>query len=154
MRASILFPEAQLVVEGSSKDDVNQGRLGNITITVVVIVMIIILRLGDCWFLCALAGAATVPHTFKELVPKDQVTVLFAIKLDVSSIIMDLLSSNMFDVECRASTRSGTLASSTSSSGSMAPGWTSWWTTSYPPSTGGCSLSRVTTSWTNKRSSL
>ena len=123
--------------------------------------MIIILRLGDCWFLCALAGAATVPHTFKELVPKDQVTVLFAnmldvfaIMLDVSSIIMDFLSSNMFDVECRASTRSGTLASSTSSSGSMAPGWTSWWTTSYPPSTGGCSSSRVTTSWTNKRSSL
>ena len=74
VRASILFPEAQLVVEGSSKDDVNQGRLGDITITVVVIVMIIILRLGDCWFLCALAGAATVPHTFKELVPKDQVT--------------------------------------------------------------------------------
>ena len=152
MRASILFPEAQLVVEGSSKDDVNQGRLGNITITVIVIVMIIILRLGDCWFLCALAGAATVPNTFKELVPKDQVTVLFAIKLDVSSIIMDLLSSNMFDVECRVLTRSGTLASSTSSSGSMAPGWTSWWTTSCPPSTGGCSSSRVTTSWTNKRS--
>ena len=122
MRASILFPEAQLVVEGSSKDDVNQGRLGNITITVVVIVMRIILRLGDCWFLCALAGAATVPHTFKELVPKDQVTVLVSTMLDVSSIIMDFLSSNMFDVECRALTRSGTLASSTSSSGSMAPG--------------------------------
>ena len=149
MRASILFPEAQLVVEGSSKDDVNQGRLGNVTITVIVIIMIIIiiLRLGDCWFLCALAGAATVPHTFKELVPKDQVTVLFAIKLDVSSIILDLLSSNMFDVECRASTRSSTLASSTSSSGSMAPGWTSSWTTSFPPSTGSSSLSRVTTSW-------
>ena len=152
VRASILFPEAQLVVEGSSKDDVNQGRLGNITITVSVIVMIIILRLGDCWFLCALAGAATVPHTFKELVPKDQVTVLFATMLDVSSITLDFLSSNMFDVECRASTRSGTLASSTSSSGSMAPGWTSWWTTSYPPSMGGYSSSRVTTSWTNKRS--
>ena len=152
MRASILFPEAQLVVEGSSKDDVNQGRLGNITITVIVIVMIIILRLGDCWFLCALAGAATVPHTFKELVPKDQVTVLFATMLDVSFIKLDLLSSNMFNIECRALTRSGTLASSTSSSGSMAPGWTSWWTTSYPPSTGGCSSSRVTTSWTNKRS--
>ena len=152
VRASILFPEAQLVVEGSSKDDVNQGRLGNITITVIVIVMIIILRLGDCWFLCALAGAATVPHTFKELVPKDQVTVLVSTMLNVSSIIMDFLSSNMFDVECRALTRSGTLASSTSSSGSMAPGWTSWWTTSYPPSTGGCSSSRVTTSWTNKRS--
>ena len=55
-RASNLFPEAQLVVEDSSKDDVNQGRLGN------------------CWFLCALVGAATRPHIFKKLVPKDQVT--------------------------------------------------------------------------------
>ena len=27
LRASILFPNAQLVVDGSSKDDINQGRL-------------------------------------------------------------------------------------------------------------------------------
>ena len=44
VRASSLFPNAQLVVDGSSKDDVNQGRLGN------------------CWFLCALVGAATIPQ--------------------------------------------------------------------------------------------
>ena len=43
------------VVKGSSKDDVNQGRLGN------------------CWFLAALVGATTVKHIFKELVPTDQV---------------------------------------------------------------------------------
>ena len=55
VRASSLFPNAQLVVDGSSKDDVNQGRLGN------------------CWFLCALVGAATIPHIFKKLVPRDQV---------------------------------------------------------------------------------
>ena len=55
VRASSLFPNAQLVVDGSSKDDVNQGRLGN------------------CWFLSALVGAATIPHIFKKLVPRDQV---------------------------------------------------------------------------------
>jgi len=54
VRASSLFPNALLVVDGSSKDDVNQGRLGN------------------CWFLCALVGAATIPHIFKKLVPRDQ----------------------------------------------------------------------------------
>ena len=43
-------------MKGSSKDDVNQGRLGN------------------CWFLCALVGAATVKHIFKKLVPTDQVS--------------------------------------------------------------------------------
>ena len=55
VRASSLFPNAQLVVDGSSKDDVNQGRLGN------------------CWFLAALVGATTIPHIFKKLVPRDQV---------------------------------------------------------------------------------
>ena len=55
VRASSLFPNAQLVVDGSSKDDVNQGRLAN------------------CWFLAALTGATTIPHIFKKLVPRDQV---------------------------------------------------------------------------------
>ena len=58
VRASILFPEAQLVVEGSSKDDVNQGRLGNITITVIVIVIFV--QTG--WMeRHALQGLATMP---------------------------------------------------------------------------------------------
>ena len=50
-----IFYRSSQVVKGSSKDDVNQGRLGN------------------CWFLCALVGAATVKHIFKKLVPTDQV---------------------------------------------------------------------------------
>ena len=44
------------MVDGASRNDINQGSLGN------------------CWFLCALVGAATRPHIFKKLVPKDQVT--------------------------------------------------------------------------------
>ena len=43
------------MVKGSQPDDVNQGRLGN------------------CWFLAALVGAATFKHIFKKLVPNDQV---------------------------------------------------------------------------------
>ena len=112
VRASRLFPNAQLVVEWSSKDDVNQGRLGN------------------CWFLCALVGAATIPHIFKKLVPRDQV-------MQAAKIFLTF--------QCRDLIRSSTLVSSTSSSGSTAPGWTSSWTTTSPPSTGSSSSSRATT---------
>lgn len=55
IRAKELFPLAQLVVDGPSKNDVNQGSLGN------------------CWFLCGLTGLAEVPHIFKQVVPQDQV---------------------------------------------------------------------------------
>ena len=37
-------------------------------------------RLGNCWFLCALVGAATIPHIFKKLVPRDQVVLAFVQK--------------------------------------------------------------------------
>ena len=72
VRASSLFPNALLVVDGSSKDDVNQGRLANCFFFWLVISEHTS-RLGNCWFLCALVGAATIPHIFKKLVPRDQV---------------------------------------------------------------------------------
>ena len=72
VRASSLFPNALLVVDGSSKDDVNQGRLANCFFFWLVISEHTS-RLGNCWFLCALVGAATIPHIFQKLVPRDQV---------------------------------------------------------------------------------
>ena len=120
VRASSLFPNAQLVVDGSSKDDVNQGRLGN------------------CWFLCALVGAATIPHIFKKLVPRDQV-----MHASFGSKHFQMIVRLTF--KFRGLIRSSTLASSTSSSGSTAPGWTSSWTTSSPPWMESSCLSRATT---------
>ena len=54
VRANDLYKDAMLVVNGTNRNDVNQGTLGN------------------CWFLSALVGVSEVPALFARVVPKDQ----------------------------------------------------------------------------------
>ena len=53
-RATDLFKNARFIKNGSSKNDVNQGQL------------------GDCWFLCSLAVMAEREDLFKKVVPEGQ----------------------------------------------------------------------------------
>ena len=55
LRPGQLHPRPRLVVRGTDRNDVNQGSLGN------------------CWFLCALAGLAeSHPSLLERVVPRDQ----------------------------------------------------------------------------------
>ena len=54
IRATDLFKNAEFIKNGSSKNDVNQGQL------------------GDCWFLCSLAVMAEREELFKKVVPEEQ----------------------------------------------------------------------------------
>ena len=54
IRATDLFKNAEFIKNGSGKNDVNQGQL------------------GDCWFLCSLAVLAEQEELFKKVVPEEQ----------------------------------------------------------------------------------
>ena len=54
IRATDLFKNAEFIKNGSGKNDVNQGQL------------------GDCWFLCSLAVIAEREELFKKVVPGEQ----------------------------------------------------------------------------------
>ena len=57
VRPTKLWDRPELVIKGADRNDINQGDL------------------GDCWFLCALAGLAeSEPKVFGRVVLKDQVT--------------------------------------------------------------------------------
>ena len=57
VRPTKLWDMPELVIKGADRNDINQGEL------------------GDCWFLCALAGLAeSGPKVFGRVVLKDQVT--------------------------------------------------------------------------------
>ena len=54
IRAKDLYKNAQLVVNGTDRNDVNQGSVGN------------------CWFLAAMVQMCEIPQLFDHVVPKDQ----------------------------------------------------------------------------------